>query len=554
MRAQTARKTANSLSEGQGTERVVRNLATVKISMSGYGILDGTNSGVSSDLFMRNVDYFDFPMESLEGDDLNGGYWDAKLQSLVPILSEVLAGSSLPSGGYIGSAASVIAPSLSDPSKEPELKCVPNSFKEAAREGISHLNNYSGVPVSVHGSRSSCLSEKRLPTSSEIFSCSKRSRFSTIYLHRSSASKEFPLSSGFSESNPPKTKTNPVRRLKKKKKKKLSQLSGATQRMQGFVGSKKCLHCQVSRTPQWRDGPMGRKTLCNACGVRYRSGRLFAEYRPAASPTFVPSLHSNIHKQVIEMREKVQDLEMREKVQDLVTPLVGSSLASGGNAASVVDEESSEVKPKPNVVEENFRSSSSPDNKYSIGLDSGVLQTPSPVSAHQSSSSSSCSSETCMSLTSGMVTRVRSRSRARSRLSTTNPHRFEEVSRSKEVSESNLMNTKENPVKRKLKLHFKLPQQSGATETRKCSHCGTKSTPEWRKGPMGPSTLCNACGVKYRLGRLFPEYRPAGSPTFVPSLHSNSHSVVVQMRKRAIQEADTEPPTSLLPELEASEQ
>lgn len=86
-----------------------------KISMSGYGILDGTNSGVSSDLFMRNVDYFDFPMESLEGDDLNGGYWDAKLQSLVPILSEVLAGSSLPSGGYIGSAASVIAPSLSDP-------------------------------------------------------------------------------------------------------------------------------------------------------------------------------------------------------------------------------------------------------------------------------------------------------------------------------------------------------------------------------------------------------------------------------------------------------
>lgn len=246
---------------------------------------------------------------------------------------------------------------------------------------------------------------------------------------------------------------------------------------------------------------------------------------------------------------------MRENVQDLVPPLVGSSLASGGNAASVVDEESSEVKPKPNVVEENSRSSSSPDNKYSIGLDSGVLQTPSPVSAHQSSSSSSsCLSETCVSLTSGMVTHVRSRSRSHSRLSTTNPHRFEEVSRSKGVSESNLMNTKENPVKRKLKLHFKLRQQSGTTETRKCSHCGTKTTPEWRKGPMGPSTLCNACGVRYRLGRLFPEYRPAGSPTFVPSLHSNSHSVVVQMRKGAIQEAETEPPTLPLRELEASEQ
>lgn len=49
---------------------------------------------------------------------------------------------------------------------------------------------------------------------------------------------------------------------------------------------------------------MGPKTLCNACGVRYKSGRLFPEYRPAASPTFVPSLHSNSHKKVVEMRNK----------------------------------------------------------------------------------------------------------------------------------------------------------------------------------------------------------------------------------------------------------
>ncbi|OIW05811.1 hypothetical protein TanjilG_23597 [Lupinus angustifolius] len=64
----------------------------------------------------------------------------------------------------------------------------------------------------------------------------------------------------------------------------------------------KCTHCEVTETPQWREGPMGPKTLCNACGVRYRSGRLFPEYRPAASPTFVASLHSNSHKKVIEMR------------------------------------------------------------------------------------------------------------------------------------------------------------------------------------------------------------------------------------------------------------
>ncbi|KAK9750816.1 hypothetical protein RND81_02G224000 [Saponaria officinalis] len=65
---------------------------------------------------------------------------------------------------------------------------------------------------------------------------------------------------------------------------------------------RKCKHCEITKTPQWRAGPMGPKSLCNACGVRYKSGRLYPEYRPAASPTFVPSLHSNSHKKVLEMR------------------------------------------------------------------------------------------------------------------------------------------------------------------------------------------------------------------------------------------------------------
>ncbi|CAN4100880.1 unnamed protein product [Withania somnifera] len=67
---------------------------------------------------------------------------------------------------------------------------------------------------------------------------------------------------------------------------------------------RKCIHCEVSKTPQWREGPLGTKTLCNACGVRYRSGRLLPEYRPAASPAFTPSLHSNSNRKVVQMRRK----------------------------------------------------------------------------------------------------------------------------------------------------------------------------------------------------------------------------------------------------------
>ena len=70
---------------------------------------------------------------------------------------------------------------------------------------------------------------------------------------------------------------------------------------------RKCTHCETTKTPQWREGPGGPKTLCNACGVRFRSGRLLPEYRPASSPTFIPTVHSNSHRKIIEMRRKEEE-------------------------------------------------------------------------------------------------------------------------------------------------------------------------------------------------------------------------------------------------------
>lgn len=65
---------------------------------------------------------------------------------------------------------------------------------------------------------------------------------------------------------------------------------------------------------------------------------------------------------------------------------------------------------------------------------------------------------------------------------------------------------------------------------RKCTHCYSQKNPQWRVGPRGPKTLCNACGVRYKSGRLLPEYRPAKSPSFVINKHSNSHKKVLEMR------------------------
>ena len=33
-----------------------------------------------------------------------------------------------------------------------------------------------------------------------------------------------------------------------------------------------------------------------------------------------------------------------------------------------------------------------------------------------------------------------------------------------------------------------------------CRNCGAHQTPQWRCGPEGPRTLCNACGVRYKKG------------------------------------------------------
>ncbi|CAF1873098.1 hypothetical protein HID58_063543 [Brassica napus] len=81
------------------------------------------------------------------------------------------------------------------------------------------------------------------------------------------------------------------------------------------AGLRRCTHCASDKTPQWRTGPLGPKTLCNACGVRFKSGRLVPEYRPASSPTFVLTEHSNSHRKVMELRRQKEVMRQPHQVQ-----------------------------------------------------------------------------------------------------------------------------------------------------------------------------------------------------------------------------------------------
>ncbi|KAJ7953078.1 GATA transcription factor [Quillaja saponaria] len=105
---------------------------------------------------------------------------------------------------------------------------------------------------------------------------------------------------------------------KKPKKRPVSAMAGSG----GTQTSRRCSHCGVQKTPQWRAGPLGAKTLCNACGVRFKSGRLLPEYRPACSPTFSSGLHSNHHRKVLEMRRNKETIAGVES--GLTPPVVPS--------------------------------------------------------------------------------------------------------------------------------------------------------------------------------------------------------------------------------------
>ncbi|KAI9247345.1 hypothetical protein BY458DRAFT_527240 [Sporodiniella umbellata] len=65
---------------------------------------------------------------------------------------------------------------------------------------------------------------------------------------------------------------------------------------------------------------------------------------------------------------------------------------------------------------------------------------------------------------------------------------FDQGERSEGLLTSELKTMEDNPKKR----------AHETSENKKiCDHCGTVEAPEWRKGPNGPKTLCNACGLRW---------------------------------------------------------
>lgn len=51
---------------------------------------------------------------------------------------------------------------------------------------------------------------------------------------------------------------------------------------------KRCLNCRTTATPMWRAGPLGAKTLCNACGIRFKLNKPLKAGGAAPAPVKGP--------------------------------------------------------------------------------------------------------------------------------------------------------------------------------------------------------------------------------------------------------------------------
>ncbi|CAG8598433.1 13265_t:CDS:10 [Ambispora leptoticha] len=63
----------------------------------------------------------------------------------------------------------------------------------------------------------------------------------------------------------------------------------------------------------------------------------------------------------------------------------------------------------------------------------------------------------------------------------------------------------------------KRKKRSASSSNKVCAHCQRKDSPEWRKGPGGPKSLCNACGLRYAKQV---SSTGSGSSTGTPSITS----------------------------------
>jgi hypothetical protein len=64
--------------------------------------------------------------------------------------------------------------------------------------------------------------------------------------------------------------------------------------------------------------------------------------------------------------------------------------------------------------------------------------------------------------------------------------------------------------------------------SRRCMYCASEKTSRWLQGPDGPGTLCNACGQRFKKGRLLQSNSRHRSSSIENSAFGNNVAALVE--------------------------
>jgi len=91
--------------------------------------------------------------------------------------------------------------------------------------------------------------------------------------------------------------------------------------------------------------------------------------------------------------------------------------------------------------------------------------------------------------------------------------------------------------------HF-IPTDDPQPPLRFCEFCNSSNTPTWRRGPAGKGSLCNACGIKWRLRKKQKKNEWGGSPSPTPTVPDKKVSPLVVKPPKKRKEVDMYRPPS----------
>eukprot|EP00741_Cyanophora_paradoxa_P012439 tig00020610_g12018.t1 len=204
-----------------------------------------------------------------------------------------------------------------------------------------------------------------------------------------------------------------------------------------------CHMCGTSNTSFWRPGPLGRDTLCDSCGTRWVNSEAVGGLGGANPLKGTPMGPLSLRPQLLPPAAVVPILMPAPKTRTL----------------SRANSRESSVAPSPPL--------SPPRHAES------APQSPMRRGAAPPSSSSSAASVPSMS-----KKPLAGAKRGRE---------AEATVPAEEVSAGSGGSDAEGAAAGAL-----------ATDKLQCHHCGTRCTSQWRKGPHGINTLCNACGLRWK--------------------------------------------------------